>query len=41
MVEQDLRDLFNDVGEIENVRIMKDRHTQQSKGYGFVRFKVR
>lgn len=40
VTEQQLRDLFKEIGEIENVRIMKDRFTQHAKGYGFVRFRV-
>jgi RNA recognition motif-containing protein len=34
--EQALRDLFAQHGEVSNVRIIKDKETRRSKGYGFV-----
>lgn len=36
--ESELRELFEEVGPIESVRIMKNRKTAKSKGYGFVKF---
>jgi cold-inducible RNA-binding protein len=34
--EQSLTDLFATYGEVESVKIIKDRDTQRSKGFGFV-----
>ena len=34
--EDDLRDLFQEYGEVDSVKIIMDRFTQKSKGYGFV-----
>jgi len=34
--EQELRDLFSQVGEIDSVALISDRDTGQSKGFGFV-----
>lgn len=34
--EQALKDLFSEYGEVSNVRIIKDKETRRSKGYGFV-----
>ncbi|GAB4450899.1 MAG: RNA-binding protein [Bacteroidia bacterium] len=34
--ENALRDLFSQYGTVERVKIVKDRETQRSKGYGFV-----
>jgi RNA recognition motif-containing protein len=34
--EEDLRNLFAEFGEIESIRIVKDRVTGQSRGFGFV-----
>lgn len=34
--EDDLRDLFSKVGEVESVKIITDMQTGQSKGFGFV-----
>ncbi len=34
--EQSLKDLFSEFGEVSNVRIIKDKETRRSKGYGFV-----
>jgi RNA recognition motif-containing protein len=36
VTEEELRDLFNPYGKIESVRIIKDKMTDQSKGFGFV-----
>lgn len=34
--ENGLRELFSQYGTVERVKIVKDRETQRSKGYGFV-----
>ena len=34
--EDDLRALFVEFGELDNVKIIRDRHSRQSKGFGFV-----
>ena len=34
--EQALSDLFSQYGEVTSVRIIKDKETHRSKGYGFV-----
>lgn len=34
--EDSLADLFSDAGAIESVRVIMDRQTGQSKGFGFV-----
>jgi RNA recognition motif-containing protein len=34
--ENSLRKLFSQYGTVERVKIVKDRETQRSKGYGFV-----
>lgn len=34
--ENSLRELFAQYGAVERVKIVKDRETQRSKGYGFV-----
>ncbi len=34
--EQALQELFSQYGEVSNVRIIKDKETRRSKGYGFV-----
>jgi cold-inducible RNA-binding protein len=34
--EQELRDLFSQVGEINDVAVISDKYTGQSKGFGFV-----
>ncbi len=36
MSEEELRDEFASFGEVANVRIITDRETQRSKGFGFV-----
>jgi cold-inducible RNA-binding protein len=36
--QEDLRQLFSVCGEIEDVRIIKDRETGRSKGFAFVTF---
>src|SRR5262245_38157808 len=34
--EQDLRELFEPYGSVETIRIMTDRETGRSRGFGFV-----
>lgn len=34
--EDDLREAFEAYGEVNSVRIIKDRETQRSRGFGFV-----
>ncbi len=34
--EDDLREVFEAYGEVSSVRIVKDRETQRSRGFGFV-----
>ncbi len=34
--EQDIRDLFSEYGEVESVKMIMDKYTGQSKGFGFV-----
>lgn len=34
--DNDLRDLFNEYGEISSAKVIMDRATGRSKGYGFV-----
>jgi RNA recognition motif-containing protein len=36
VTEDELRELFSSYGEIESVRIITDKFTGQSKGFGFV-----
>ena len=38
--ESDLHDLFSKVGLVKNVEIAMDRHSQRSKGFGFVEMDV-
>lgn len=34
--EDDLKELFETYGEVESVKIIKDRETGRSKGFGFI-----
>jgi RNA recognition motif-containing protein len=34
--EDDLKEIFSKVGEIESVNIVADKHTGQRKGFGFI-----
>ncbi len=36
--EEDMRELFSVYGELEDVRLIMDRMTGRSKGFGFVKF---
>jgi RNA recognition motif-containing protein len=38
VTEQDLRDLFSQAGEIQDVMLIVDRETRRSKGFGFVEY---
>lgn len=37
--EDELKALFAEIGEVVSIAIIKDRDTQQSKGFGFVEMK--
>lgn len=37
--EDDLRQHFSEFGAIDNVSIVKDRESKESKGYGYVKYK--
>ena len=34
--ESDLLEMFEEYGKVENVKIIRDRYTKESKGYGFL-----
>lgn len=34
--EDDLQQIFNEYGEVSSVKIIKDRDTNRSKGFGFI-----
>ena len=36
VTEEDLKQAFEAFGEVESVRIIKDKYTNKSKGFGFV-----
>jgi polyadenylate-binding protein len=38
MNEEQLTEIFQECGQVESCTIMRDVHTKQSKGYGFVKF---
>lgn len=38
VTEQDLRDLFSQAGELQDVMLIVERDTRRSKGFGFVEF---
>ncbi|BBG97700.1 RNA-binding family protein with RRM/RBD/RNP motifs, partial [Prunus dulcis] len=40
-LEEDLRDLCDEIGEIIEIRLMQDRETGESKGYAFIGFKTK
>ncbi len=35
---QDIKDIFKEYGEVSFVKVIKDRETGKSKGFGFVEF---
>lgn len=37
--DQDLRNLFEPYGEVESCRVVKDRETGRSRGFGFVKMR--
>lgn len=39
--DQELRDLFQKYGEVESAKVIKDRMTGESRGFGFVEMKVK
>ncbi|KAI4355298.1 hypothetical protein L6164_004086 [Bauhinia variegata] len=41
VIEDDLRELCDSIGDIVEVRLMKDRETGEGKGYAFVAFKTK
>ncbi|KAL5572194.1 hypothetical protein UlMin_021791 [Ulmus minor] len=41
VTEEDLRDLCDAIGDILEIRLMKDRETGENKGYAFVAFKTK
>lgn len=39
MTDQELNDLFSEIGEVQSARVMNDRETGRSRGFGFVEMK--
>lgn len=39
MSEQDIIDVFSEYGNVENVRLQKDRNTGESKGFAYVKYR--
>lgn len=38
VTDSDLRDFFSEFGELESVRVIKDRRTGRSKGFAFITY---
>ncbi len=36
VTEEDIKELFSKIGEVESVKIITDAYTGQSKGFGFI-----
>lgn len=36
VTEKELLEIFSEFGHVDNVRIIRDKYTRRSKGYGFV-----
>ena len=36
ITDQELNDLFSEIGEVQSARVMNDRETGRSRGFGFV-----
>ena len=39
ITDQELNDLFSEIGEVQSARVMNDRETGRSRGFGFVEMK--
>lgn len=39
VTEDDLQELFGEFGEIESIKVIRDRETERSKGFGFIEMK--
>ena len=39
--ERDLRDIFERYGRVESIKIIMDRETGRSRGFGFINFEDR
>ena len=36
VTDQELNDIFSEIGEVQSARVMNDRETGRSRGFGFV-----
>ncbi|HFE65179.1 RNA-binding protein [candidate division KSB1 bacterium 4484_188] len=41
VTDQDLRSAFEEYGVVETVTILKDRYTNESRGFGFVEMRIK
>ena len=39
VTDQELNDIFSEIGEVQSARVMNDRETGRSRGFGFVEMK--